>query len=312
MRYAAAITLLLCGSLLRAQVPSATLDTTTIRVGEQAVLLLTVDMPASALGMPIEWPVIGDTLQRWIEVVGSTGVDTMPGDAGDPGQPLHLVRKLRITSFDTGFWAIPPFRFTIGGTVMETAPLLLEVANVDLGENPELRDIKAIHELPFSLGRWLRTHWQWLAAPVLLALLLFWAMRTLRRLKEQGPTTPEPVRQGALHERILEELRVLGAERLWQNGRHKEYHSRITDILRGYIEQRYGVPALERTSDELLAALRVSAMSREHQTRLANMLHLSDMVKFAKALPAPAENERILQEAIAFVEATAPHATAHA
>ncbi|MBK9196654.1 MAG: hypothetical protein IPO17_17060 [Flavobacteriales bacterium] len=109
-----------------------------------------------------------------------------------------------------------------------------------------------------------------------------------------------------LHERVLLQLEALDRERVWQQGDHKSYQSRLTDLLRGYIEERYRVPALERTTDELLHELRVSPLSMEQQSLLANLLRLADMVKFAKALPSPQENEQMMVSAVRFIRETVP------
>ncbi|MBK6343000.1 MAG: hypothetical protein IPF41_10550 [Flavobacteriales bacterium] len=106
--------------------------------------------------------------------------------------------------------------------------------------------------------------------------------------------------------------RCTGAGALWQQGQHKAYQSRLTDLLRGYIEARYQVPALERTTDELMHELRVRPLEKRAQVLLGNMLHNADMVKFAKALPSPQENEQLMASARRFVMATAETDPAHA
>jgi hypothetical protein len=285
--------------VLAAQVAKVSLDTNVIRIGEQTKLRFAIELPQSAT---LEWPVIGDTLQQHIEVVDHGKVDTVDHGSGS----LLLVREIILTSFDTGHWAIVPFNFKINGEPETTAPLLLSVRTVDLGEDPKLRDIKPIDELPFDLFSWIRRHWYWFAVPILIALavvaLISWIQK--RRRSKPIETVVEPVLP--LQERIIRELQALEEERLWQKGSHKEYHSRLTDLLRQYIEERYNVPALERTSFEILHELRVTALEPEHRQLLHNMFHLSDMVKFAKAVPTPAENEQMMSGALRFVKLTAP------
>ena len=127
------------------------------------------------------------------------------------------------------------------------------------------------------------------------------------RPSDRSAPAPSPAKALPLHERILQQLRELGSEKVWQQGDHKQYHSRLTDLLRTYIEERYRVPAMESTTDELLRELRVSAMNREHQQHLRNMLELADMVKFAKAVPTREENEMMMHGAIRLVQETALH-----
>lgn len=291
--------------VLAAQVPQAVLDTAVLRIGEQATLTLRVDL---ITGTPtVQWPVIGDTLMRHVEVVRRSAVDTIRfEDQQDPG--YRLEQELIITSFDSGFWAIAPFQFMIDGRSIGTEPLLLEVRSMELDSAGAVRDIRDIIEPPFNIVYWLQDHAWWVGGSLALAVLatLLWSYF---RTRVRAPT--EAVVPGnaiPLHERVLNELRTLEAERVWQQGLHKVYHSRLTDLLRGYIEERYQVPALERTTDELLHELRVSPLTGDQRTQLANMLRLADMVKFAKATPTPAENERMMSAAMRFVRDTSASA----
>ncbi|MFZ1333080.1 MAG: hypothetical protein WAR83_12865, partial [Flavobacteriales bacterium] len=216
-----------------------------------------------------------------------------------------LVRELVITSFDTGYWAIPPFKLTVNGTAMETLPLLIYIKGVPVGAPASLHDINDVIDVPFHLGYWLLENWYWFLVVGAIILIAFIVIRILKNKKPVGPVAPVAI-EVAIHERYLQELRVLEGKRLWQQGSHKEYQSGLTDLLRGYIEERYNIPALERTTDELIHELKVSPLDRDQQIQLANVLRLADMVKFAKALPAPAENEQMMIEAIRFIQQTAP------
>lgn len=280
------------------------LDTTVIRIGEQVHLRMQVSYAPNAI-RSIQWPAIGDTLSKHIEVVTDNGVDTVGGDQ----KLARQVRTLTLTSFDTGFWAVPPFRFVVDGTTLESAAMLVEVRPVALDSALAVRDIKDIHVLPFSIAYWIREHWAWFAAGgATLALISIGLYFLLRKQKPTRTSGPPPVAI-PLHERVLAALGVLEKERLWQQGDHKGYHSRITDLLRGYIEERYRVPALESTTDELIKELRVSALSPDQRGQLENMLRLADMVKFAKTLPSPQENEQMMAGATRFVRETMPRQT---
>lgn len=289
--------------LLAAQPPEARLDTAVLRIGEHAVLTLSLEMATGERPPAVQWPVVGDTLARAVEVVRRSKLDTLREPSEEGASTLRCVQHIVLTSFDTGYHAIPPFRFLLDGRTVETDPLLLEVRGVELDSASAVRDIHPLIEPPFDLLFWLEQHWYvpLAFAAVLAALWLLWRRR---RTPAEPSTAPAPPAV-PIHERILAELRALEAERLWQQGLHKAYHSRITDLLRAYIEERYGIPALERTTDELVQELRVSPLNSDQQTRLANMLHLADLVKFAKAVPPPAENEQMLAGAIRLVEETA-------
>jgi hypothetical protein len=293
------ILLLLWPILAQAQVPSASLDTAVLRIGEQVELLLSIDLPTDAPAGMVNWPVFGDTLINQLEVVRKGSVDSVQDAAG-----LHLTQRIFLTSFDTGHWAIPPFTFMVSGSPRETRPLLIEVRNVALDDPKVQRPAKTIYEVPFSIGYWIRAHLVELLAGLGALVLIIAGLFYLTRKRK---TVPAPVVEAPMepvHLRTLRSLRELDASRLWQQGEHKAYHSRITDLLRSYIEERYQVPAMESSTDELLQELGVSPMNNEQRTHLENMLRLADLVKFAKAKPTPAENEQMMAGAIRFVEAT--------
>ncbi|MBQ2364953.1 MAG: hypothetical protein II288_05245, partial [Alistipes sp.] len=90
----------------------------------------------------------------------------------------------------------------------------------------------------------------------------------------------------------------------WQNGKIKLYYTELTDILRVYIFGRWGVSAMELTTDEIIAALKDIEMPRESRMDLVEILRSADMVKFAKAIPEAKENEDNFTRAYYFVENT--------
>jgi hypothetical protein len=99
-------------------------------------------------------------------------------------------------------------------------------------------------------------------------------------------------------------LNELRNQKLWQQGRVKEYHIQVSDIVRTYIEHRYAIFAMEMTSDEILRSLRLIIVDVQLKTKLSSVLILSDMVKFAKENPLPNENELSWEHAIEFVKQT--------
>ncbi len=288
--------------------PEAKLDKDQILIGQQALLELGVTYRADQ-GKPtdIRWPVFTDTLSGHIDIVKDSGVDTVLLDKqGDP-YLFRQTRTLAITSWDSGYWAIPPVRFVINGDTTETTALLLTVNTVQVDTTEAIKDIKEIYEVPYSWMDWVRENWPWVAGGAVLAAILVVLIRFLVRRARR----PREVKVVAsvlkpLHMRTLEALEAINRRNMWQQGLTKEYQSLVTDVLRAYIEERFTVPAMESTTDELLASLRMSEMNAGQREQLGNMLHMADMVKFAKWTPLPAENEQLMAGAIKLVQQTAP------
>ncbi len=285
--------------------PEAALDKDQILIGQQAHLVLSVSYRADQNLRTVGWPEVGDTLTGKIDVVKDSGVDTIQPDKQNDPLLRSLTRTLTITSWDSGYWAVPPFVFTINGDTMETQPMLLTVNTVAVDTTGAIKDIKEIYEVPYGWVDWLREHWPWVAGGVGAAAILAWAIVWSVRRSRRPKTVAVPVQpEKPLHVRTLLALEEVDKKKLWQQGLVKEYHSAITDILRGYIEERFQVPALESTTDDLLGILRMSSMGTGQREQLANLLRMADMVKFAKWTPLPTENEQLLAGSVKLVQQT--------
>jgi hypothetical protein len=89
---------------------------------------------------------------------------------------------------------------------------------------------------------------------------------------------------------------------LWQEGKHKQYYSGLTDILRAYIAGQWGVGALEMTSDEIIEALKGLTLSDKQRGGVTELLRESDLVKFAKYIPVEDSPEASYYKVYYFVE----------
>ena len=101
------------------------------------------------------------------------------------------------------------------------------------------------------------------------------------------------------------ELQKLEQAKLWQRNDHKQYYSRLSDILRSYLEYRYDYYALESTTEEINQDIDKFSVSLDTKSNLMQVLRLADFVKFAKLNPAPDNNTRSLENAKRFVDTTA-------
>ena len=297
--------LLFAGTGVLAQTPKAVLDSATILIGQQAHVELSVTYRVDAGPVNIVWPVVTDTVTSKIPVLHDSHVDTILPDKKNDPFLFKQVRTLTITSWDSGYWAIPPFTFTINGDTVGTEPLLLTVHTVEVDTTEAIRDIKEIYAVPFSLLDWVQEHWEWFAGGLaIVAIITALGIFLYRRSRRPKPPVPETPKAPA-HVTAFLALEALKQKKLWQQERTKDYYTELTDILRSYVEDRYGVPAMERTTDELLAGLRLSSMPSGPQQQLGQILRLADMVKFAKWIALPTENEQVMASAIRLIQETA-------
>lgn len=106
------------------------------------------------------------------------------------------------------------------------------------------------------------------------------------------------------HILALQQLEKVKEESIWKDGKTKEYYSSISDSVRLYIEGRFGIQALELTTDEIVRAFKSQVVDAASKEKLQQLLVLSDFVKFAKVLPIEQEHTLALQNAFDFVNGT--------
>lgn len=286
----------------------ATCDSSSIRIGEQTKLHLKVSIAHSNKSTSIQWPHIVDTLTSKIEVVSISKVDTLVPDKSQPNnftQSIHLT----ITAFDSGYFPIPPFSIVINNDTAHpylTEPLLLQVRNVPVDTTKGIKDIKPPLQEPFKWTELVPYLYgiAGLAALVLLGIYLY-----KKYGKKVAPVVEVALPKVPPHVIALEALEKLKQEQLWQGGKIKPYYSKLSDILRLYLEQRYKINALEQTTDEIMATLRLHVIDETSKHTLQHILIVSDLVKFAKEEPLANENESCMENAKIFIEGTAQQIT---
>ena len=301
---------LLTGFTLHAQQVqvSSRIDSTSILIGNQTNLRLTVAFDVKN-GIPkIQWPQIADSLVSKVEVISKSKITTVIPDSSHP-TIQQQIQDITISSFDSGYYAIPPFKFIINGDTGNpqlTQAMMLQVNTVRVDTTKAFKDIKAPLQAPFT---WLE------ALPYvgygLLALLVIGGIvyYLRRRYKKQNPViVEEPKEIIPPHIKALQGLEKLALQKLWQEGKIKDYYTGITDILRIYLDERYAIGALEMTTDEIMLALKRKDMSDSMKQKLRGILVLSDLVKFAKENPLPTDHEFCFNSSVDFVNETAERA----
>jgi len=107
------------------------------------------------------------------------------------------------------------------------------------------------------------------------------------------------------HEIAYEILQRLADDKLIEAGQIKEFHERLSDCLRHYIEHRFRLRAPERTTEEFLAELKTSeALDAEYREDLKLFMEHCDLVKFARYEPSAEQIGRSLKIVEEFVDKT--------
>ena len=287
----------LASTLLPAQISvSAEVDSTNMLIGDQLKLHIfanhSPDINIQRLDLsPFE-------AEEEIEIIVEGDWDTLQKNG-----TFVLQKDLTFTIFDSGYYWLPelPISYTQNGVTNEskTTRIPMRVGTVSIADTLQLAPIKDIIReeanwrdyLPFVLS---------LLALGLIAGLIYY----FRKKKANAVAPPAPEIKLPAHEIALTALDQLKSEQLWQQGDIKTYQSRLTYTIREYLENRYDIPALESTTEEIQRNLKQVDFDNSWKDKLKNILQVADLVKFAKAKPPADFHDQVWQEAKDFVVAT--------
>jgi hypothetical protein len=138
----------------------------------------------------------------------------------------------------------------------------------------------------------------WIAGALVLAALAVWLVRRRRRRAVAKPAEPELPADFVAFQRLDEIERM----NLLERGEFKTYYTLVVDALRAYMEKRYGILALDQTSDEILWDLR---RQKADTGEIEPVLREADLVKFAKYKPETAAAKRLIDTVRGIVAKTA-------
>lgn len=287
-------------AMILALIVSATLDSTTLFIGDQTDLHLRA---IGEVGEQVTMPVLDKELIPGVEIVDRTIVDTLSLKDGR----MQYDQYLTVTSFEDSLFYIAPLPFVSGDDTVWSDGLTLNVVQPFEMDTTDMAitDIKGVYKAPV----WWWGIFRWVLLAVLLAgvgvagyYLITYLQR--RKLEEAGnEVVTEPLRPA--EEVALEKLDAIKEKKIWQQGQVKEYYTQLTDVVREYIARRFEVSSVEQTSDETLRDIRPLLSDRKDlYDQLRKMLTLADLVKFAKWSTTPDENELSLRNAYTFVRET--------
>ncbi|WP_297090515.1 hypothetical protein [uncultured Draconibacterium sp.] len=279
----------------------ARLDSANILIGDQVKLFIEVNHPKD---VNVQFPVVPDTIVDLIEVISRSGVDTFELD---DEKFIKQIQSYTITSFDSGSYRIPPYWFKIdlNGTIdsIPSNGVTLNVYTMEIDTTKGPTDIK----MPYGAPLTLKEVTPYILGVILIGAIIFFLLYSIKRKKNNKPIFARPVKpKEPAHIVALRELDRIKAEKIWQKGKTKQYYSELTDTLREYIEDRFGIRALEQTSDETIESFRVQKglVSDKNFGNLTQLLQLADLVKFAKFQPLPDDDNVSLMNAYFFVNDT--------
>lgn len=273
---------------------TASTDTTDYMIGDQIQFSLFIKMNKDVY---IINPFFRDSLKN-IDVLE---ISDPVAEESETGKSVKY--KYILSRFDSAQVTIPPIKIEYRTKADSTLkfvlsnPVAFNVHRMNVAMEEEIKDIKP----PIRLFNYL------LIIYILIALIVlvigYFIYRKFFKDKPQLEIKPI-IEKIPLHQLTLRKLDLLEKEELWQKGFVKDYHSKITEIIREYFEKQFGLPALERTTTESLKLLSKHPLGVKVLDITSQFLSNADLVKFAKFTPLENVNREMMTQAKEIVKKT--------
>ncbi len=285
----------------------AEVDSTTFQIGEWIHTRLDVTAPNNA---KLQFPGGDDD----IEGGDFVSIEKESIDAGEVSQNVR--REMTMTVFDTGRIAVTVLlRYRLPGDtttyVARSNTLTFTIGTVALDTSITFKDIKDVMHVSLTI-------WDYLLILAIIAAAALAGWYFYRKWKNkpipEAVVEPETVPEIPPHVEALAAIDRLEKDAPWRHGEHKGAQSRLSDILRLYIERRFRYPAMEETTGEIMRDAVRYGVERDMLLELEQTLRVADLAKFARFEPSFPQHEDGVSFARRFVTRTtnmeAPSATA--
>ena len=294
---------LLCSAITFGQKAEMLFRDSELRIGEQTTFVLSFEYPNPTGEALIGWPKFEDKLGNDIEILDRT-VDF--DEIVDSAQSIYNHKQeFTVTCFEPGLYTLKPIGIEFNDTVYFTNHLKLNVNTVAVDTTMGITDIKENYSVNYSFSEkledWFKQYWPFLGgfAGLVAIFFLFKLLKNRRPVKAEPAPPPIPA-----HITALKSLLELKRQQAWLIDDKKKYYSELTYTVRLYLEERFGIQAIEHTTREIIDDLKYADISEEDKIYLRKILSEADMVKFAKLQPENKFGEESLEKSISFVEKT--------
>lgn len=277
----------------QSQVVNAKLDRNQAWIGDHLELELSFRNRGFST---VIFPKINDTSMGNFRFVDKVKIDTMYSS-----DQIVITHRYLITCFEDSVQTLPPLPFFIGSLEpIYSQPYKINMVSPNIDSAKDIRPNKDIILLPLSKEEIYSYLFISFIILGLVLLLYFVYIRFIKKENFVDKDKPEDLP----HVIALQSLKIVENENLWQMGKIKEYYDRISDILRIYIEKRFGLKAMEQTSAQLLQSMHAIELPEYVTQDMEEILTKSDLAKFAKEKHEGEQHISIIKMAYKFVQST--------
>lgn len=298
--YILSLFVLLCTSFAEAQnvVLNAEFDSTRMCIGRQTRMRLDLTVDA---GHSVVMPLLErETLYPGIEVLKASESKSLI----ENGKRERYLQEYLVTSFDSTFYKLPPYEVFVDSISYKSDSLELYVYNVELNyaNLDSISPVRAPIEVELGWEDYRDSVYLGTIVIVIILLLvlivyLYVKNKPIIRIEKIKPRIPSHIQAMNTIGLIKDDVSLRAP------GNEKEYYTRLTDVLRQYMHERFGFNAQEMTTSEIICELQ-KIDDKEKLKELKELLEVADLVKFAKMSVSLYESDRNMLNAVEFIDRT--------
>ncbi len=279
------------GTATSAQQISTSIDRQQILIGEPIDFRIRFTLPSSAYKVEFNAP---DSFPHF-EIMEKKKFDSTEK------QDFFIVQQFKITSWDSGSWVLPSMAVKLVSIAdnksvsLFTDSIPIEVGYAPADSTGQLRDIKPVMEV-FYVDR----SWLYIAAAVIAGFILLWLLIRYFRRRPKKIKDPYAGKKSAFDE-AMAAIAALQAGEIHSQDDAKVFYTKLGDIFKRFYVRKKQINLQNKTTKEILAALRFANVSNNTVGFVETALTTGDAAKFAKYLPPATETEQcknIVREAI--------------
>lgn len=269
------------------------IDKKNILIGDQ--ITLTLKTPKNT---NIIWNNTNDSVGKF-EIISKSKIDTTQNE---------YIQRITLTTWDSGNFTIKPLPFYIRNNQSLDSffsdSVLINVKTVAVDTSKPFKDIKPNVKVGYTTKEIIQIIFQ-----ILFILLALIAVIYLIYIQLKQKKKSIKIDEDALllpHEKALKYLKKLEEKEFLLSAKYKEHYTELSDIIRHYLDAQFQMQTLESTTDEILREAKKNKLSNDVRKEMKNLFETADLVKFAKILPSPFDNEQTLKNAYQIIEKTKP------
>jgi len=281
---------------------SLTSDTGRIAWGERAEITLRL---GKGINETIDgWPQWQDTIPGGLEILHTNLRDTLAPQLSDPDEwDMIVAQSWVVTGWDSGYVLIPSIKLGRDST----APILLQIVPSRTEGEVQMMPAADIVQIEWSVYERFIKAAPWIGLLIGLAILFFtvkYAYLWWRNRASGGEPIEEIKPYIPPHITALKELKTLAERQSWNKGEAKTFHVQLSQIIRTYIDERFHISSLEKTTREVSELINTLDIHSSDKSKLLVALRLGDQIKFAKRQALSEEHTRSISVCIDFVQNT--------